>query len=94
MKTHNPERTIQTKIRTSGFQCPFHSYQIVSYLVFLSTLLIFLVQIQGKSGISQVIVLPIFSFLSGLVVYYDFRLTISNPTDSRVLSYKKSSQGK
>lgn len=94
MKTNITNRQVTIKTRTSGFQCPLHAYQIVSYIVFLSTLLIFLLQIQTKIGLSQVIILPIFSLLSGIVAYYDIRLTLSNPTDSNVLSYKKSSQGK
>lgn len=83
------------KPRSSGFECPWNIYQILSYIYFASTSITFLIKLVPFTQASMKLpYLILFSLLSTLIIYYTITLTKSNPTDPEVIAFKKSQREK
>lgn len=86
-------QTSKSKALSSGFQCPWHVYQVLTYIYFAFSSLVFFLKILPYSKTSiKVPYLIFFLIISTLIIYYTILLTKSNPTDPEVIAYKKNLQ--
>ena len=77
-------------IRATGYECPWNSYQVTSYLLFSMTSAIFLAQILPfyRNPYSIILLVIIFSLSLFFIIYFLVKLTKSNPTDPIVVEYR------
>ena len=77
------------KIRNTGLECPWSIYQILSYILYTGNILVFFIQIITEYPAPvKIVMISIYTTLFLLVFYYLIKLTISDPTDPIVKTFK------
>ena len=76
------------RIRKTGVECPWNFFQILSYLLCIFSILVVTLQIfRSLDFVILMISSVLFSLTLSLVIYYDIKLTVSDPTDPCVKEY-------
>lgn len=83
---------LATPIRKSGCQCPWNSYQAVSYLLFIGAILILFLQVFPEFELlGQVLIIVFFITTIAVLIFYLIKLTFSDPTDPLVTDFRNTS---
>ena len=76
------------KSRKTGFECPLTLYQVLTYVSNISSLLIQFTQLVPYYSLKPKIIFSVLTFTFFIFnLYYQFKLTKSDPTDPTVINF-------
>jgi hypothetical protein len=80
---------ITRKVRRHGFECPWSVYQTLSYTVAILMVAVLIFQIlPGFDSIGKTIIICFLIVTLGCLITFDYKLTVSDPTDLCVVNFK------
>jgi hypothetical protein len=77
------------KLKTNGFDCPWHGYQIISWISVFLTLCCYFMILPSFEKLTRVFLIIIIFILLIIVVILMIISTIINPTDTVVIESRK-----
>ncbi len=88
---------MEDKVKKHGCICPFHPFQLGSYVIFLIKGISFYAVssiAMGEHPGAQASICVVYSVLLGIVVIFTFVATLSDPTDPTVYFERKQKNNK